>query len=79
MLQTDESFLNLVSNISKLQHANVVKLVGYCLEHRQHLLVYEYCNNGTLSDVLHFGDELNQKLSWNARIQIALGAARALE
>ncbi|XXG71683.1 hypothetical protein AAC387_Pa07g0952 [Persea americana] len=79
MLQTDESFLNLVSIISKLQHANVVKLVGYCAEHRQCLLVYEYCSNGTLNDVLHSGHELNKKLSWNARIRIALGAARALE
>lgn len=79
MLQTDESFLKLVSIISKLQHANVVKLVGYCAEHRQCLLVYEYCSNGTLNDVLHSGHELNKKLSWNARIRIALGAARALE
>ncbi|RWR84465.1 protein STRUBBELIG-RECEPTOR FAMILY 3 isoform X1 [Cinnamomum micranthum f. kanehirae] len=79
MLQTDESFLKLVSIISKLQHANVVKLVGYCGEHRQCLLVYEYCGNGTLNDVLHSGHELNKKLSWNARIRIALGAARALE
>ncbi|XXG59764.1 hypothetical protein AAC387_Pa04g1789 [Persea americana] len=77
--QGEESFLNLVSNISKLQHANVVKLVGYCVEHKQQLLVYEYCGGGTLNDILHSGDELNQKLTWNARIQIALGAARALE
>ncbi|RWR90731.1 protein STRUBBELIG-RECEPTOR FAMILY 3 isoform X1 [Cinnamomum micranthum f. kanehirae] len=75
----DESFLNLVSSISKLQHANVVKLVGYCVEHKQQLLVYEYCGGGTLNDILHSGDELNQKLTWNARIRLALGAARALE
>lgn len=79
MPQGEESFLNLVSNISKLQHANVVKLVGYCVEHKQQLLVYEYCGGVTLNDILHSGDELNQKLTWNARIQIALGAARALE
>lgn len=79
MLQDDESFLNLVSSISKLQHPNVVKLVGYCAEHRQRLLVYEYCSGGTLNDILHFGDEINKKLTWNTRIRIALGAARALE
>ncbi|KAF8409332.1 hypothetical protein HHK36_005407 [Tetracentron sinense] len=75
----DEEFLELVSSISKLQHANVVELVGYCAEHGQHLLIYEYCSNGTLHDALHSDDELNKKLSWNARIRMALGAARALE
>ncbi|XP_058082967.1 protein STRUBBELIG-RECEPTOR FAMILY 3-like [Magnolia sinica] len=79
MLQTDEDFLDLVLSISKLKHANVVELVGYCMEHGQRLLVYEYCNNGTLIDVLHSGEELEKKLSWNARIRIALGAAGALE
>lgn len=79
MLQTDESFLDLVSSISRLQHPNVVNLVGYCVEHKQRLLVFEYFGNGTLNDVLHSSDEINMKLSWNARIRIALGAARALE
>ncbi|XP_077243249.1 leucine-rich repeat protein kinase family protein isoform X2 [Tasmannia lanceolata] len=78
-LQTDKAFLELVSSISKIRHANIVELVGYCAEHKQRLLVYEYCNNGTLYDAMHSVDELNKKLSWNARIWIALGAARALE
>ncbi|XP_010278328.1 PREDICTED: protein STRUBBELIG-RECEPTOR FAMILY 3 isoform X2 [Nelumbo nucifera] len=77
--QTDEEFLELVSSISKLKHANVIKLEGYCAEHGQKLLIYEYCSNGTLHDALHSDDEINRKLSWNARIQMALGAARALE
>ncbi|XP_077220158.1 protein STRUBBELIG-RECEPTOR FAMILY 3-like isoform X3 [Tasmannia lanceolata] len=79
MLQTDEAFLDLVSSISKLRHPNIVELVGYCAEHKQRLLVYEYCNNGALYDALHSFDELKKKLSWNARILMALGAARALE
>ncbi|PIA28931.1 hypothetical protein AQUCO_06500043v1 [Aquilegia coerulea] len=77
-LQNDEEFLDLVADISKLQNANVVKLEGYCLEHGQRLLIYEYCSNETLHDALH-SDGLTKKLSWNARIRIALGAARALE
>ncbi|KAK7256843.1 hypothetical protein RIF29_30375 [Crotalaria pallida] len=44
-----------------------------------HLKVYEYCSNGTLYDALHGDDERRIKLSWNARIRVALGAARALE
>lgn len=82
MLQKDDDFLEAVSNISKLRHNNIVELVGYCVEHSQHLLVYEYMRNGTLQDILHSGDagdELSKKFSWNVRVRIALGAARALE
>lgn len=78
-LQRDEDFLNLVLSISELQHDNVIELVGYCMEHGQRLLVYHYCSSQTLEDVLHSDDELRKKLSWNDRIHIALGAARALE
>ncbi|XP_065873126.1 protein STRUBBELIG-RECEPTOR FAMILY 3-like isoform X2 [Euphorbia lathyris] len=78
--QKDEEFLELVNNIDRIRHANVVELVGYCAEHGQRLLIYEYCNNGTLQDVLHSSDdELKKNLSWNTRIRMALGAARALE
>ncbi|KAM7249750.1 hypothetical protein ACFE04_000057 [Oxalis oulophora] len=76
---SDREFLQLVSNISKLKHANIVELLGYCNEHGQRLLVYEHCSNGTLYDALHNDDNVHQKLSWNTRIKIALGAARALQ
>ncbi|XP_042508462.1 protein STRUBBELIG-RECEPTOR FAMILY 3-like isoform X2 [Macadamia integrifolia] len=77
--QTDEEFLYLVSSISKLRHANVVELLGYCAEHGQRLLIYEYFSNETLHDALHSDDELTRKLSWNSRVRVALGGARALE
>ncbi|KAL2495028.1 Protein STRUBBELIG-RECEPTOR FAMILY 3 [Forsythia ovata] len=76
---SDRKFLELVSNISKLHHANIVELVGYCLEHGQCLLVYNYCTNGTLYEALHLDVEINKKLSWKARMHLALQAARALE
>lgn len=76
---SDKGFLDLVLGISKLQHANIVKLVGYCAEYGQRLIVYEYCSNGTVNDALHLEDEIRSKISWSARIRIALGAARALE
>ncbi|KAK7246567.1 hypothetical protein RIF29_41436 [Crotalaria pallida] len=79
MGQNHEQFLQLVSSISKIQHSNIVKFMGYCAEYNQRLLVYEYCSNGTLYDALHEDDERRIKLSWNARIRVALGAARALE
>ncbi|KAF6167613.1 hypothetical protein GIB67_031196 [Kingdonia uniflora] len=77
--QKEYDFFDLVTSISKLRHANVVELVGFCSEHGQRLLVSEYCSNGTLYDALHLDDGLNKKLSWNSRVRIALGAARALE
>ncbi|XP_050944579.1 protein STRUBBELIG-RECEPTOR FAMILY 3-like isoform X2 [Cucumis melo] len=75
----DDDFHNLVSIICQIRHDNIVELVGYCAEHGQYLLIYEYCKNGTLYDALHVDKEMHQKLSWNVRVKIALGAARALE
>ncbi|XP_065873183.1 protein STRUBBELIG-RECEPTOR FAMILY 3-like [Euphorbia lathyris] len=77
--QTDEEFIDLVSSISKIRHANIVELVGYCNEHGQRFLVHEFCLMGTLHDALHVDTEIHSKLSWNARVRIALGAARALQ
>lgn len=78
-VQTDEDFLDAVSNISRLRHANITELVGYCVEHGQRLLVYDYFGNGTLHDILHFLDDSGKRLTWNSRVRIALGTARALE
>ncbi|XVF66877.1 hypothetical protein PTKIN_Ptkin10aG0073700 [Pterospermum kingtungense] len=77
--QKDDEFIELVENIDCIQHVNIVRLMGYCVEHGQKLLVYEYCSNGSLQDALHSDDDFRKKLSWNARIRMALGAARALE
>ncbi|KAL2331733.1 hypothetical protein Fmac_019314 [Flemingia macrophylla] len=77
--QTDGVFLELVNSIDRIRHANIVELLGYCAEYGQRLLIYEYCSNGSLQDALHSDDESKTRLSWNARIRIALGAARALE
>lgn len=74
-----EDFIETVSNISRLHHPNVTELVGYCSEHGQHLLVYEFHKNGSLHDYLHVSDEYSKPLIWNSRVKIALGTARALE
>lgn len=77
--QQEHEFIELVNDIDRIRHANIVELVGYCAEHDQRLLVYEYCSNGTLQDGLHSDEEFKKKLSWNTRVGMALGAARALE
>lgn len=56
-----------------------MELIGYCNEHGQHLLVYDYGGNCTLHDLLHSDEEAHKKFSWNIRIRVALGAARALQ
>ncbi|XP_022764033.1 protein STRUBBELIG-RECEPTOR FAMILY 3-like isoform X2 [Durio zibethinus] len=77
--QKDDEFIELIENIDRIQHVNIVRLMGYCAEHGQKLLIYEYCGNGSLQDVLHADDEFQKKFAWNARIRMALAAARALE
>ncbi|XP_077240860.1 protein STRUBBELIG-RECEPTOR FAMILY 6-like isoform X2 [Tasmannia lanceolata] len=77
--QEQESFLEVVSSISILHHPNVTELVGYCSEHGQHLLVYEFLRNGSLHDFLHHSDEYSKPLTWSTRVKIAMGTARALE
>ncbi|KAK1426461.1 hypothetical protein QVD17_15133 [Tagetes erecta] len=74
-----EDFMDLVSYVFKLQNENIVGLVGYCCEHRQRLFVYEHCKNGTLHEALHLDEDIHEKLSWKARVNVALQAAKALE
>jgi serine/threonine protein kinase len=78
-LQEEDNFLEAISNMSRLRHPNVVTLAGYCAEHGQRLLIYEYIGNGNLHDMLHFAEDSSKALPWNARVRIALGTARALE
>ncbi|KAJ4977481.1 hypothetical protein NE237_002587 [Protea cynaroides] len=78
-LQEEDNFLEAVSNMSRLRHQNITTLAGYCAEHGQRLLAYEYVGNGTLHDMLHFSEDSSKMLSWNARVRVALGTARALE
>lgn len=78
-LQEEDNFLEAISNMSRLRHPNIVPLAGYCTEHGQRLLVYEYVGNGNLDDMLHTNDDRSMNLTWNARVKVALGTAKALE
>ncbi|KAE8664455.1 Protein STRUBBELIG-RECEPTOR FAMILY 8 [Hibiscus syriacus] len=78
-LQEEDNFLEAVSNMSRFRHPHIVALAGYCAEHGQRLLVYEYVGNGSLHEVLHFSDDDSKTFSWNERVRVALGTARALE
>lgn len=81
IIQNEDDFLRVIDGLAKLQHANCEELVGYCTEHGQRLLVYEYFSQGTVNELLHGEGSVDytKGLSWNMRVKITLGAARALE
>ncbi|KAG8657041.1 hypothetical protein MANES_03G034100v8 [Manihot esculenta] len=76
--QGDREFLAEVEMLSRLHHRNLVKLIGICTEERARCLVYELIPNGSVESHLHGADKEPSPLDWDARIKIALGAARGL-
>ncbi|XP_019193478.1 PREDICTED: protein STRUBBELIG-RECEPTOR FAMILY 5 [Ipomoea nil] len=72
-------FSETVASISKLRHSNIAEIVGYCSEQGQNMLVHDYFRNGSLHEFLHLSDDFSNPLTWNTRVRIALGTARAVE
>ncbi|KAJ6866727.1 serine/threonine-protein kinase PIX7 isoform X1 [Populus alba x Populus x berolinensis] len=75
-LQGHKEWLAEVSFLGNLLHKNLVKLVGYCIEDDQRLLVYEFMPRGSLEN--HLFRKGSLPLPWSIRMKIALGAAQGL-
>ncbi|XP_057752598.1 cysteine-rich receptor-like protein kinase 44 isoform X3 [Arachis stenosperma] len=76
--QGEREFLAEVRLITSIQHKNLVRLLGCCIDGPQRILVYEYMKNRSL-DLFIYGNNADRFLNWSNRFQIVLGVARGLQ
>ncbi|RHN67570.1 putative protein kinase RLK-Pelle-RLCK-VIIa-2 family [Medicago truncatula] len=74
--QEHKEWLAEINHLGALQHPNLVRLVGYCIEDENRLLVYEFMPKGSLEN--HLFKRRSTPLTWAKRMKIMLGAAKGL-
>ncbi|KAK8700321.1 hypothetical protein V6N13_018720 [Hibiscus sabdariffa] len=77
-LQGYEEWQSEIHFLGRLSHPHLVRLIGYCLEDKELLLVYEFMQKGSLENHLFGRGSTVQSLDWNIRLKIAIGAAKGL-
>ncbi|KAL9860680.1 putative protein kinase RLK-Pelle-DLSV family [Arabidopsis thaliana] len=75
--QGKQEFMNEIVLISKLQHRNLVRVLGCCVEGKEKLLIYEFMKNKSL-DTFVFGSRKRLELDWPKRFDIIQGIVRGL-
>ncbi|XP_019179689.1 PREDICTED: wall-associated receptor kinase-like 20 [Ipomoea nil] len=75
-LRSMQQVLNEVGILSQVNHRNLVRLLGCCVEAEQPLLIYEYICNGTLHDHIH--GKFPNFMDWKTRLKVAFQTAQAL-
>ncbi|XP_021677946.2 cysteine-rich receptor-like protein kinase 44 [Hevea brasiliensis] len=75
--QEEVDFKNEVMLVARLQHRNLVRLLGFCFEGHERLLIYEYVPNSSLD---HYIFDLEKRLltNWGTRYKIIVGIARGI-
>ncbi|KAI8530595.1 hypothetical protein RHMOL_Rhmol11G0071400 [Rhododendron molle] len=74
-----KEFKNEVILIAKLQHRNLVRLLGCCIRRDERMLVYEYMPNGSLDSFIFVAEITRSKLlTWSRRLDIIVGIARGV-
>ncbi|KAJ4775720.1 Leucine-rich repeat protein kinase family protein [Rhynchospora pubera] len=73
-----DEFLNEVALLSRIHHRNLVKFLGYSQEEDTNILVYEFMNEGTLTEHLR-GPPEKKIVSWLQRMEIAEDTAKGIE
>ncbi|GLJ45717.1 hypothetical protein SUGI_0962130 [Cryptomeria japonica] len=77
--QGPKEFSTEVDMLSRVHHKNLVKLIGYCIEEENMVLIYEFMSNGDLRKRLDGQNCRGKCLDWQTRLNIALDAAQGLE
>ncbi|KAF8113281.1 hypothetical protein N665_0052s0004 [Sinapis alba] len=75
-LQGGLEFKTEIELLSRVHHKNVVRLLGFCFDRSEQMLVYEYIPNGSLKDSL--SGKSGIRLDWTRRLKIALGSGKGL-
>ncbi|KAL2518833.1 Protein kinase superfamily protein [Abeliophyllum distichum] len=75
--QGKKEFQNEAKLLARVQHKNVVNLLGYCVHGAEKLLVYEYVVNESI-DKLLFKSDKREVLDWKRRYDIITGVAKGL-
>ncbi|CAA3024062.1 serine threonine- kinase [Olea europaea subsp. europaea] len=73
-----KEFLTEIQVISDVQHENLVKLYGCCVEGNHRILVYNYLENSSLAQTLIGGRHSSIQFSWQTRVKICVGVAKGL-
>uniref|UniRef100_A0A0E0J5A1 non-specific serine/threonine protein kinase n=1 Tax=Oryza nivara TaxID=4536 RepID=A0A0E0J5A1_ORYNI len=74
-----EQLENEAKIVSKLQHTNIVKLLGYCIQDRERILVFEYMPSRSLDSFITGERAEESPLDWSKRSQIVKGIAEGAE
>ena len=75
-----QDFINEVNTLGRIYHANVVQLIGYCVDGPKHVLVYEFMQNGSLDKYIFSKPNDNEQcLNLHQLYDISLGIARGID